>query len=61
MPGPFDQREALAGRPDGTAVVRGGDGRGVQAVPPGQRLPPPSRPSSRPRSSRQRRCHTQMR
>src|SRR5688572_10601842 len=61
MPRPLDQREALAGRADGAAVVRRRDGRSVQAVPSGERLPPPACPPLRPPSSRQRRCRTRMR
>jgi len=37
----LDQGEAVAGRRDGTALVRSGHGRGRQAVPRGERLPPP--------------------
>jgi putative transposase len=36
---------ALAGRHHGAALVRRGDGRGRQAVPPRQRLPAPASPS----------------
>jgi putative transposase len=36
---------ALAGRHHGAALVRRGDGRGRQAVPPRQRLPAPAGPS----------------
>ena len=48
------QRQALAGRADGAALVRRGDGRGEQAVPPGERLPAPARP---PGSAGGRGCH----
>jgi hypothetical protein len=48
---------ALAGRPDGAALVRGGDGRGPQAVPSGQRVPAPARPARRP-GRHHRHCHT---
>jgi hypothetical protein len=36
------QRQALAGRHHGAALVRRGDGGGRQAVPPRQRLPAPA-------------------
>ena len=39
---------ALAGRHHGTALVCCGDGRGGQAVPPGQRLPAPAGLARRP-------------
>jgi putative transposase len=39
---------ALAGRHHGAALVRRGDGRGEQAVPPRQRLPAPAGPSGGP-------------
>ena len=42
LPRPRRQRQALARRADGAALVRGRDGRGRQAVPPGQRSPPPT-------------------
>ena len=41
------QRQALAGRHDGAALVRRRDGRGRQAVPPRQRLPAPAGPARR--------------
>jgi Transposase, Mutator family len=47
---------ALAGRPDGAALGCRRDGRGGQAVPPGQRPPVPARPPRRP--GRHHRCHT---
>lgn len=62
MPRPLQQRQELAGRDHGPALVRGGDGRGRQTVPSGQRTPPPPRPPpsprrrSRPPSTRG--CHT---
>ena len=49
LPRPRRQRQALARRADGAALVRGRDGRGRQAVPPRQRSPPPT---VTPRSSR---------
>jgi transposase-like protein len=47
---------ALAGRPDGAALDGRRDGRGRQAVPSGQRLSVPPRPTRRP--GRHHRCHT---
>jgi transposase-like protein len=47
LSGPLHQREALAGRPDGAALVCGRDGRGLQAVPPRERVHAPTRPTSR--------------
>jgi putative transposase len=41
LPGPLGQRQALARRADGAALVRRGHGRGRQAVPPGRRSPAP--------------------
>ena len=61
LPGPLDQREALAGRADGPAVVCRRHARSVEAVPPGQRLPSPACSSLRPRSSRERSRLTPMR
>jgi len=49
LPGPLHQRQALAGRDHGPALVRSRHGRGRQAVPQGQRTPPPPRPARRPR------------
>ena len=40
------QRQTLAGRADGVALVRRRDGRGRQAVPPRQRSPAPDRHSA---------------
>ena len=48
---------ALAGRPDGAALDRRRHGRGGQAVPPRQRLPPPAGATRRPRPDH-RCCHT---
>jgi putative transposase len=50
---------ALAGRPDGAALDRRRDGRGGQAVPPGQRLPVPARAASRP-GRHDHHCHTEQ-
>ena len=58
LPRPQHQREALAGRPHGAALVRRRHGRSRQAVPTGQRPPPPPRPPPSPRRSRRRNCHT---
>ena len=44
------QRQTLAGRADGAALVRGRHGRSQQPVPPGQRPPPPARPPDRARN-----------
>ena len=43
------EREALAGRPHGAALVRRRHGRSRQAVPTRQRPPPPPRPPPSPR------------
>jgi hypothetical protein len=52
---------ALAGRADGAALVRGGDGQGRQAVPPRQRLPAPAGPARRPGGRGRQDCHRSMR
>ena len=44
-----DERETLARRPDGVALVRGGDARSHQTVPQGQRLLAPTRSAPSPR------------
>jgi putative transposase len=45
LSGSREQRQALAPRRDGAALVRRRDGRGRQAVPPGQRPPAPALPA----------------
>ena len=48
IPGPLRQRETLAGRRDGAALVCRRDARSRKTVPPeSQRLPAPARPQSR--------------
>jgi hypothetical protein len=56
--GPLDQCEALAGRADGAALVRGRDARSDETVPASQRLPAPAYPPCRPRCPLPRDCHT---
>jgi transposase-like protein len=51
LPGALRQRQTLARRADGAALVRGGDGRGSQTVPPCQRA---SSPASTTKSTRRR-------
>ena len=51
LPRPCRQRQALARRADGAALVRGRDGRGRQAIPPRERSPAPT---DTPRSARTR-------
>ena len=48
-PRPLPQRQALARRADGAALVRRRHGRGQPPVPPRQRPPPPARPPHRSR------------
>jgi putative transposase len=57
LPRPRRQRQALAGRPDGTALDRRWDGRGGHPVPPRQRLPAPAGLTHRARPDRPC-CHT---
>jgi hypothetical protein len=60
MSGSLLQRQTLARRADGTALVRGRDGRSRQTVPSGQRPPTPSEATSRSRTAcRSRKCHNQ--
>ena len=55
---PRPQRQALARRADGAALVRRRHGRGRQAVPPGQRPPTPTIPARHAgKGHRTRRCH----
>jgi putative transposase len=61
LPRPRQQCQALAGRHHGAALVRRRDGRGHQAVSPGQRLPAPSRPARRAPSRGHQDCHTHTR
>ena len=62
QPRPLPQRETLARRADGTALVRRRHRRSRQAVPPRQRTPPPARPPDRPRpTGRRRNCHQHLR
>src|SRR4051794_31085091 len=49
LPDPLGQRQALARRSDGAALVRRGHGRSGQAVPPGQRSPAPGEAARRAR------------
>jgi hypothetical protein len=62
LPGPLHQRQELAGRDHGAALVRSRDERSRQAVPQGQRAPPLPRPAHRPRRRSsppaRRDCHT---
>jgi len=48
QPEPLTQRQTLARRADGAALVRCRHDRSRQAVPPRQRTPPPTRPPHRP-------------
>ena len=52
------QRQALARRADGAALVRGRDGRGRQAVPPRERSPAPADTASSSRTRVRRICRT---
>ena len=52
------QRQTLARRADGAALVRGRNGRGRQAVPPRQRPPAPTDAPRRPRTRVRRTCRT---
>ena len=52
------QCQTLARRADGTALVRGRDDRGRQAIPPRQRPPAPARPTRRTRTPDRRKCRT---
>ena len=61
LPRPLDEREALARRTDGTALVRSGDARSRQAVPTRQRPPAPARAARRAQPSLRRECHTRTR
>ena len=59
LPGSQLERQTLARRPDGLALVRGGDARSHQTVPQSQRLLTPARPTPSPRRrSRQDDRHT---
>src|SRR3954447_5303812 len=59
QPRPRPQRQAMARRADGAALVRGRHGRGVQAVPPRERPPAPARPPGRAGATcRRRNCRT---
>ena len=49
VPGPFQQRQALAGRADDSPLVRRAGGRSSQPVPRVNGFPAPPRPASRPR------------
>jgi transposase-like protein len=60
LPRPQLQREALARRTDGLALVRGGDARSRQAVPARERPPPPARAARRAQPSLRHECHTRM-
>jgi len=51
LPQPLSQREELAERKHGPALVRRRPGRGRQAVPPRQRPLAPSSPANRPRTA----------
>jgi len=58
---PLPQRQALAGRSDGAALVRCRNGRSEQAVPPRQRTPPPAHPPSSARTAyRRRNCRNRL-
>jgi Transposase, Mutator family len=52
---------ALAGRHHGAALVRRGDGRGRQAVPPRQRLPAPAGPAGGAGGRGRQDCHRSVR
>ena len=58
LPGPLDQRQTLARRADGAALVRRRHGRGHQTVPAGQRPPAPTQAARRAGAPRPRNCHT---
>jgi putative transposase len=47
LPGARQERQTLAGRADGAALVRRRHARSRQAVPPGERAPAPARPTRR--------------
>ena len=56
VPRTREQRQTLARRADGAALVRRRDGRGRQAVPPRQRPPAPTRTARSARTRRRRTC-----
>ena len=58
LPGPLAQREALAGRSDGVALVCGRDVRGEEAVPPSQRSSASQVAADRAQPARPRDRHT---
>jgi putative transposase len=60
LPRPQLERETVARRTDGVAVVRRGDARSRQAVPTRERSPPPARATRRARPSLRHHCHTRM-
>ncbi len=61
QPRPLPQRQALARRADGAALVRRRHGRGEQAVPPRERTPPPASTTRRPRAARRSRdCRSRL-
>jgi mutator family transposase len=60
LSGPLPQRQTLAGRDDGAALVRCRHHRSRQAVPPGQRSPTPTGAANRsPTACRSRKCQSQ--
>ena len=61
LPRPRQERQALARRADGTALVRRRNGRGIQPVPPRERPPPPRRsPSITGTACRRRNCRSRL-
>src|SRR5664280_2851100 len=60
QPRPRPQRQTLAGRADGAALVRSRHGRGIQAVPPRERPPAPARSPSLARAACRRRTRTPL-
>jgi mutator family transposase len=61
LPRTRQKRQALAGRDDGAALVRGRNGRGRQAIPPRQRSHAPTQPARRARTRDRRKCQCHMR
>jgi len=58
VPRPREQRQTVARRTDGAALVCGRDGRGRQAVPPRERSPAPAGTPSSSRTRLRRTCRT---
>jgi putative transposase len=60
LPGALQERQALAGRDDGPALVRRRDARSRSPVPPRQRPPPPTETPRRAGSALQQECQHRL-